>query len=51
MVVVGRRRSGAQEEKGKIARMEEEVGTIESRQDELKKDLYARFGSSINLDE
>lgn len=45
------RSAGVQEEKGKITLMEKEMGTIESRQDELKKDLYARFGSSINLDE
>jgi prefoldin subunit 4 len=45
---IGRELDKAKE--GKAA-VEGELGRIDARQAELKKILYARFGSSINLEE
>lgn len=39
--------AGIEEE---IAALEEKLGTIRDEQEELKVELYARFGRSINLE-
>jgi len=34
-----------------VDNLKEEIGGINERQGELKKELYGRFGNSINLEE
>jgi len=38
-------------ERGLKSKLEEEIRVLSARQDSLKKKLYARFGSSISLDD